>query len=260
MIYGKSDIKEYFRKIGKKYFALYKKSSVESGNAIFKTDEDADSNTDDAFRSFEEVLNMLRTGEYTLICNNDPKVSNRGSNRVDFRISMEDSLAAGSKEAVTGIGSVSGPVDYETMLSKAKLMASEEFEKLMAKKDLEETRKINDDLKKELKEATSRVEDPWNKFIGALAPHAEGIVGGLMGKPAVAAPQLAHAVSGITPDLHLDENATEAEVNAHAQKVFEDFASALQTAKPNEWLQILVQLTNLIKNNPRKFDTALTFL
>ncbi len=258
MIYGKTDIKEYFKKLGKKYFAVYKKGAVDTGNAIFKTEEDADSNADDAFRNFEEVLSMLRTGEYTLICNNDPKISTRGGNREDFRISMDDSDTEKTKDAVTGIGGIGSTIDYDVLAVKANAIADERFEKLMAKRDLEDLKKNHEQTLKDLKDAEARVNDPWNKFIGALAPHADGIVSGLIGKPA--APQLSAAVSGVRPDLHLDENATTAEYKDHAQVVFEEFANELQTAKPNEWLEILVKLTTLIKNNPEKFATALNFL
>ena len=68
--------------------------------------------------------------------NDNSKVSTRGNLRTDFRISMDDSLANQAKDAIQGIGNIAGPIDYETMLSKASVMAKEEFQKLMNEKEL----------------------------------------------------------------------------------------------------------------------------
>ncbi len=259
MLYGKKDTLDYFRKIDKKYFALFKKGTIGEGNPIFRTEEEKESTSDDALRNFEEVLNWLKSGDYSVVCNNDPKVSNRGGFREDFRITMDDSIGSQARDAVSGIGSVSAPaVDVDALMAKAKQWGTEEFEKQMAKRDLEDLKKNHEQLQKDLKDATSKLDDPINKFIGALAPHADGLIGAIMGK--TASPLLTNAVSGVRPDLHLDENATTEEFKDHAQTVFEDFATTLQTIKPTEWLEILVKLTTLMKNNPQKFETALNFL
>lgn len=249
MLIGKKDTLDYFKKLDKKYFALYKKGTVDTGNAIFRTEEDKESTPEDAYRSFEEIMQMLRTGEYTLIINNDPKVANRGGNRVDFRITMEDSLNSQSKEAIGGVG---GVYDTDTMLARAKTMATEEFERLTQKKELDDLKKNHEQLQKDLKEAQNAVQDPWNKLVGAIAPHADSLIGSLIGKPTLT-PMIKPAIGSVSPVV------TEV-TTQHAQEVFEDFVTALQTAKPTEAMEILVKLTTLIKNNPEKFETALNFL
>lgn len=254
MIAGKANITEYFRSLQKKHFALYKRGTVESGNVIYKSNEDEGVDPQRAFEEFERILSMLSSGEYTLICNNDPKVTARGSNRVDFRITLDDSLSNKASDAVGGVAGIGNTFTYEDVVTKAKTIAKDEFQALMDKKELEDSRAKTKELEARVAEAEKKVDDPFNKFISAVAPHAESIIGSLMGTKGTA-PLLTPAVSGVRPDVQLDDN-----VDQHAQQVFENFAMALQTAKPNEWLEILVKLTTLIKENPSKFETALNFL
>ncbi len=261
MIIGKQDIKEYFRKQGKKFFAIYRKGTVETGNPICKNEDKEETDPETALRDFEDWLTLLKTGDYTLIVNNVAKVSERGGNRIDFRITLDESMNNGARDIVQPIAAISGPsYSVEEMLTKAKAMAADEFERLMAKKDAEDMKAKNIELEKELKEVRGKIDDPINKFIGALAPHAEPIIAGILGTSAPIRPLAVAGISNAKPDMHLVENSTDEEVDQHAQKVFEDYALALQTARPNDWLEILVKLTTIVKENPKKFEMALTFL
>ncbi len=107
------------------------------------------------------------------------------------------------------------------------------------------------EVEKELKESDRRTSEPFNKFLAAAAPYSEHIVAGIMGKaPQTLAPVV---LSGVPADaVH--------ESDAEAQEIFENFVQALAEAKPHTWKIILQQLTTLIKSNPTKFETALTFL
>ena len=274
MIYGKQDILAYFRKQSKKYFAIYKRKEESAGSPMFtnsKSDDEQGVDAESALRDFEEVLSWLQSGDYLLMLNDRPKVSERGGNRIEFRVTLEESLGNKIRDIQTApVAGIGGTYSMEDVMSKAKIMALEEFEKLQVKKEAEDLKKKVDDLEKDLKEARQAVDDPINRFIGALSPHAPALVAGIMGTPtipikAAAAPFVGNAISGTrpstaTPDLVVEDNSTEDQLAEHAQQVFENFAEALEAARPSDWLVIMQKLTNVIKNNPQKFEMALNFL
>ncbi len=191
-----------------------------------------------AYESFEQDINLINNGDFELVINDIPKVSSRGGMRIDFRITLEEALSNGVRDiAVSGIN---GPgFSFDEMLKKATEMAEQKFEQLQAKKEADDMRKLVTDLQTELKEAKGKVDDPINKFIGALAPHAEPIIAGLMGSPTK--PFVGTAIGNATPSR-------------------QNYVTALQANRPNDWLEILGKLTNVINENPDKFEMALKFL
>jgi hypothetical protein len=267
MIIGKNDIREYFKKINKKYFAIYYKGGESTGSPIIKS-ENEETDVEKTYGEFEDALSLLRAGEYTLVSNNTSKVAERGGNRINFRITLEESMSAAVKETTTpaAVGALGNTYSVEDMLAKAKIMGSEEFERLMAKHKAEQLQVAHDEFKKRAEDAEKKLEDPFNRFIGALAPHADKFVAGFIGtKPAPAAivpmgagMMFPAKVSGVEHDEQLHDN--EDTSTALIQQAFEDFTTALQNARPDDWLNILAKLTKVIKEDPEKFNTALKFI
>lgn len=246
MIKGKANITTYFEQQHKPYFALFYKGKVESGHShIVRNDkDDADSDYDSAKRLFDEYLNLLSHGDYTLVVDDKKNVTTRGAARIDFNIPMNEATAT---PAVSGAPALS-MADVE---ARASQIAEQKFEQLMLKKENADLKEKNKELEKGLKEAEKSVNEPLNKFIGALAPHSETIVAGIFGKQSAPAGEL--AISNVTPD-HV------AEADPEAQAICEEFIKTLAAAKPNEWKDILKKLTGLIKDNPGKFNMALNLL
>lgn len=244
MIIGKKNITDYFDQIRYPYYAIFQRGKVESGNSIFRNDKgEKEHDVSSGREHFERSLSVLDAGEYTIIISEKPNVTTRGSNRVDFRISVNEAVPVSANVPVASIGSVS----IEDVDRRATEIAEKKFAELMLKKKADDLETELAETKKELREAEKRVTDPWNKFIGALAPHSEHIISGLF--PAVRQPL---PVSGIRPD--------ETGTDQDSQTVIENFITALSEAKPDDWKQILNKLTDLIQNNPSKLDLALNLL
>lgn len=249
MVVGKNNITAMFEEWQLPYFAIFYKGKIETGNAIVRNDKDEkDYDFITGKHRFEKTLDLLSYGEYTIVVSKEKDVTKRGGTRVDFKIPVnEASQNPGvAVQQMAGIGAIS----MEDVERRANEIAENKFTQLMDRRELADTKEKLKETERELREAEKKVGDPFNKFIGALAPHSESIVAGLMGRPAQIATTV---VSGINADA-VAENDTD------AQKIMEDFIDALAASKPNTWKQILQQFTILIKDNPSKFDTALTFL
>lgn len=253
MIVGKQQVQAYFDSISKPYFAIFAKGQVEKGNSIFRNDknnEDREIDQADARREFERTLDFLSYGDYTLIASDKKDVTTRGSNRVDFKIPISEvnnTTAQNNAPAVAGLGI--GAVSLDQVEATASAIAEKKFTELMIKKENADLKEKNKELEAQLKEANKASSEPLNKLLTAVAPHSEHIVAGLFGRT-IQAPL---TVSGITPD-------STGGPDPNAQKIMEDFVAALSEQKPHEWLQIIKQLTQLIKTDPQKFETALKFL
>lgn len=264
MIIGKNDIKEYFKKINKKYFAIYYRGKIETGSPIIKT-ENEETDVEKTYNDFEDALSLLRAGEYSLVSNNTFKVSERGGNRIDFRITLEESMGSGIKETTvpTAVNGIGGSYSMDDVINKAKVLAGEEFEKLMAKHDVERLKTEHAAMLKRAEEAEKKLEDPINRFIGALAPHSDKFVAGIFGTnslPAAIVPMTIlpnQKISGVEHDERVVDND---EATEQTQQIFESFVAALQVARPQDWLAILVKLTTVIQTDPDKFNTALKFI
>ena len=135
MIIGKRDIQQYFDKCSKNLFKIYKAGTTNSGNPVYGNnsgDEATEVDFESAKADFMDILELLKHGDYTLILDNYKKdgiKNGKGQSRIDFRIPVSETLEAGAKNVIAQIGN-SGSFDYETMLTKAKEMAKDEFEKL----------------------------------------------------------------------------------------------------------------------------------
>lgn len=252
MIKGKEPIKAYFETQGKPYFAIYYKGKVESGNSIYTNDSKGKENEiqidfEIALRKFDELLGWLSAGDYTLIVNDKPGVTQRGCNKVDFNISVSESMPGHPGSVSPGVPAITG-VSLQEVEQKATQIAESKFRQMMQEKELQDLKERNKELEKENKELEKAKSEPINKFLGAISPHAPDIISGLMGRPMASAP-----ISGIKPD---ETGNTDLE----GQKLFEDFAESLVNARPNDWKVIIQKLTSLINNDPAKFQTALNFL
>jgi hypothetical protein len=247
MITGKAAILQYFESIAQPYFAIFYKGQVEKGNAIFRNDKEGDREYDfpEGKAKFENTLELLGYGDYTVVIAEKKNVTARGCSRVDFKIGIQEA-AAPAQQQVAGIGSVS-MADVE---AKANEIATKRFQELIDKKELVDTKAQLAEMQKEVKDYERKVNDPFNKFLNAAAPHAEHIISGLFGTKQQ---QAAVVLSGVNAD-------EVGEADATGQQIIENFIETLAAAKPDNWQAILLQLTTLIKQDPAKFETALKFL
>ena len=284
MIIGKRDIQQYFDKCSKNLFKIYKAGTTNSGNPVYSNSGFDETTTDVDFESakadFMDILELLKHGDYTLILDNykkDGVKNGKGQSRIDFRIPVNEALEIGAKNVMEHIGST-GVFDYETMLTKAKEMAKDEFEKLETRRLLACAEKDRDEAKKEARDYEKKLQDPFNKFIGAISPHITSIVAGITGKPGALVPL---RVSGVQPDQTLEDNGYQAHQESsedhtdiipqdmnelsdaeiqHRTEVIENFVMAISAKRPNDWLKIVEDLTRIIRDKPEKFAMALNFL
>lgn len=255
MIVGKAAILKYFESIGEAYFAIFYKGQIEKGNPIFRNDKDAEKEFTpaEAKESFERTLELLQYGDYSVVISDKKNVTNRGNNRVDFKIGLNEAAPANQGAPAPNYSPAIGGLTMEDVEKKANEIAAKQFQQLMDKKELTDTKAKLVELEKENRELETRVNEPWNKFITAAAPHSETIIAGLMGNGA-----------GRTATAHVPLSGVEADSidgpDVTAQQTIENFVTALAERKPNDWQAILQRFTDLIKNDPNKFETALTFL
>lgn len=248
MTQGKAQILAMYEEIKQPYFALFYKGQVEKGNAIRRNDkEEKDYDYQEGKQAFERVLELITHGDYTIVLGDSKDVTRRGGNRFDFKIPVGE----GAATAVQHIAAVGG-LTMEEVETRASQIAETKFNSLMDKRELADTKEKLALAEKELRETEKRIHDPFNKLVGALAPHSENIIAGIMGRKPVIASTI---VSGAVPDAVGEGVSDEA-----AQKSLERFVEVLSAAKPSEWVNIIDSLTNLIENQPEKFDMALTFL
>ena len=252
MITGKIPITDYFNQVQKPYFAIFYKGQVEKGNAIFRNDKEGSEQDFESGRAdFDRTLAFLSHGDYTVVISEKQNVTTRGANRVDFRIPVSEAAPAAGAAGIQGTGAVAGTVTLEEVERKANEIADKRFKALMAEKELTDTKAELAETKKELKEAEKKATEPWTKLVTALSPHTKNIIAGLFPNSGAAVANL--QLSGLKPDAT-------GEGDPDAQKTFEDFLEALSSACPDDWKKILVKLTNLIKESPDKFETAINFL
>ncbi len=250
MVVGKAHIVSMFEEVGHPYFAIFYKGQQEKGNSIVRNDKDEkEFDFASGKLKFERSLELLGSSEYTLISSDTKDVTRRGGNRVDFKIPVSE----GNNNAPVTQQAAVGSLSMDEVETRAKSIATQMFEQLMDKRELADVKAKNTELEKELRESEKRVTDPFNKLVGALAPHSENIIAGIMGRrPAVAAT----IVSGTIPDA-VGEHADNTE---EAQAALESFVEAISKAKPLTWISIVAKLTDLIKTDLDKFETALKFL
>jgi hypothetical protein len=246
MIEGKKEILEYFVSIGKPYFALFYTKKVESGNAIRRNDkEEKEYDLTEGKECLERILSALSYGDYTLIINDTKDVTKRGHLETNFRIPLNESNNTNNN--VAAVGAIPG-----TGITKedAYKIADERFEQLMIKNENTTLKEKLSTAEKEVKELQAKVSGPWADAVAALAPHTTTIISGLFGTAAVV-PQL--AISGALPSSVGEGD------EAQQQAIFQNFVTALSTARPNDWLEIIQKLTVLAADS-NKLEMALKFI
>ena len=244
MIIGKQAILEFFDMQAKPYFAVFKRGNIKAGNALDRNDKDEQTEDEKGTtldftvgrERFERVLNLVSYGEYSLVLNSNANLAARGRIETDFKILITE--AAQAAQPVAGIGSVSTGLTKED----AEKIADERFEKQMLKRDLEDVKAKLTTAEKDLKEAERKVNDPINTLIGKVAPYSDKIIAGFF--PQAAAPVAQLRVSGVEPHSTGDGD-------VDAQVAMENFAIALQAARPNTWIEIIVKLTALAKDESK---------
>lgn len=255
MVSGKANLAAWFKIQNKPIFAIFRRGKEDSGNPVF-TNKDRESETMESANAFlDQCLSLISTGDFFVYCYTPGGSSSKGRSETHFNISMNEAPAL-QQNVQQHISGMNGGFDYETMMNKAKEMATEQFLQLQSKAKLEAAEKELLELKKENRELNNKLQTPINKIIGELHPYIGSIAEQLGFKRPL-------AISGVPHDTHLEENSPH-EINGdqaeEMNKAVHAFCEALHELYPNEWIAIINKLTTTIKNEPGKIKMALNFL
>lgn len=265
MIIGIDKIFEHFDIQQKKYFAvfyrnkmqnsIYRNCKIELDKGLAKEDKleakkqhDENYTFQQAKESFEKYIYILGPGEYTLVVSDNIDATQRGNSTVDFKILVGES---NTNYAVHSVGAV-----HSTGITteQAEKIADERFAKLMMETDNKTLKEKVVAAEKEIKELEGKVNKPMTDLIGSIAPHVGphlgSWLGNFLGAPATI-PQL--AISGALPSSVGEGD------EAQQQQIFQNFVTALSTARPNDWLEIIQKLTVLAADS-NKLEMALKFI
>lgn len=214
-----------------RYWAIYYKGKVESGNFICRSKTDDNLPFDESYSDLQKKMELLDRGSYTIIANDKPKVSERGGARYDFDISIADEAL---KHAVNPINQQPGIMGFDQVNEIATNKAKELLENFKLQQENEQLKKENAELKKidrELEQASSR---RWEMAIGMLKPFAESIMAGKLNTGQIA---------GMQPASEVPE--------ASQQEELENICTTLEKHFPNgEWIALLKKLCVKLDNDP----------
>lgn len=253
MIRGKDNILKWFELQNKPYYSIFRKGQEASGNFVFSNRDKEDQDISSANDSLNFSLSLISNGEYFIYCSDKKDASSKGRSETHFAISINETAAPAAAQ-ISGTGG--GAFDYETMMSKAREMATEQFEKLQLKSELANAKEKLKEVEKDNKDLQQKINAPWTKVIDQIHPYVGSIAEQLGFKKSGQAFQ----VSALPADESLVDNEITPDQAENMNKVVHDFCEALQEYSPDQWLVIMARLTAAIKADPKKIEMALTFL
>lgn len=251
MIKGQNAVLDYFDLVNGandgtyKFFSIFKRGTVEKGNAIISTPSDNDWTLERAKDLLSRWLGMQQYGEFTIIVNDNEKASARGSKRQDFIIDPGMTMNAPA---------VSGPpaITPEMINDEVSRKVTEILDKREKERQLVELQNKVGVLEKENRELTKQASDPWNKVISGIEPYVPDILKD-MGI-------LRHTVAGIpqteAKPLSAEDQAADDQINARSEAAFEKIIKA----RPSDWLELLELLANALEKNPSLGDKVKMFI
>jgi hypothetical protein len=272
MIYGRNNLLAWFDALPETYvyFSIYRKGKIESGNAVFTNKEETNTVKPESRQKLDNYLKILGSGEFEIIANDKPMLTVKGRQEIAFTISQNEYNQT-QQQPMQGIGNInSGVPDGYISKTEAAEIAQKKFEELMLKKENEDLKAKVAALEKDNKEFDRKLKGPWQEVISGIAPYAGGIL-----KSMGIIPEPLANVAGIPANKNLPNNtdmptqqpANEAEVieltpeqQQQATIIITDFNNSLATVFPDNWLQILQQLTHTLQTNPGKIQTAIQYL
>jgi len=250
MIEGRKNVNSWFEQTGKPYWIIYHKGKVESGNPSYRSDEREGVTNTDALNELKKVLQIIGRGAYTIIASDKAQITAKGTYREDFEISVTESTEGA---VIGGIQPAAAQVSGITAEDVAKAV-KDGIDRYRTERELEDLRKQNEDLKKEVKELEKAKNDPWNKLVTTIAPHAEPIISGLMGRPTA-------QVAGLPHSEKLDDNATivETDLTPEQNEQLSYVCSVFAKHDP-DWLTTLKKMADKLEDSPQLLNMIKSFL
>lgn len=254
MVKGKKELLSYFDLQNLPYFTIYQKSEVGSGRPWATNTGEENIDVATARPVFESFVQHMAAGEYRVFLNDKNKTTEKGAICTDVRIGVAEddkvTVHTGTPAGVAGLV----PEGYVSK-QEAEQIATDKFQQMMLKHQLEDLKAKAERLERENKELSRAKAEPWDKFLVAATPHIPQLIAGIFGT---------NQVAGIPANEPLPDNAEVGELSQEEQQlnqqVTEDFVMALYNKKPNNWRDIIKALTRMIKEDPNTFEMALTFL
>lgn len=242
MINGAQNTVLWFEETNLSYWAIYKKGETEKGIWVCKSSEADEVSAGAARDELKRKIAILDRGTYTITATDKPKGQPRGFFKTDFELDTRSSSAAPIVQTTTGISQQ----DVEVQIKKALDDYKRDQEYQSLKRELEESKKENRELKK-------KIDDPWNKVIGAISPYSDKIISGMFNQPA--------QVAGLNPAKDLDNNNTSQglEITDEQEATIKGFLQTL-IASDADWENTLKKLDNKIKANPGVISMVKNFL
>jgi hypothetical protein len=251
MVRGTQDIIAWFSNSNMPYWRIYSHKGIVSGNLIMQSEQKENQSHGDALEDLRAKLKVLNRGTFTIAAFPEPnRLPTKGYWFTDFEVTQGDTATA-------AVAAISGPQISDTDI-QARIDAA--LNKYKTEQELAELKKENAELKKEKKELEKSVNEPWNKVLGALAPHSDKIISGIF-------PQA--QVAGIpTPDAGPEENdlqdaeVIESETTALTpaqQEILSEFVTTLAT-NDHDWENTLKRLTKAITEKPSMIAMVKNFI
>jgi hypothetical protein len=246
MVRGTSDIVTWFQNTNMPYWRIYPQKNIAGGNIVMQSRQEDGQSAGDALEDLKQKLRSINRGSFTMAAFPEPnKLPTKGYHYTDIEIPANE-----AQQAI-----IAGPVgltqeDVNRQITAALTAHTEKLEKQQLEKKLAELEKENKELKKS-------VDEPWNKVIGALAPHAEKLIPGYFHHQAVAG---LPAPDKQPVDNKIEEKPEETvNLNEEQQEAVSDFLAVLMESDP-EWLDTLRRLAKKIKENPSMISMVKNFI
>ena len=254
MIHGRMNVLAWFdAQTNKPYFSIFRNKGGDNSNPVFTNRDHENETTASARARLDSFLNLLATGEFFIVANENEKTTAKG--RAETAFSLSQSEQSHTTPSISGIG-----VGYLTP-EQADQRAQDQFTRLMTEHELKSVKERVKELEKENKELNNKISGPWNKVVDTVAPHIGTILGslGLTGATATPLPVSGHPESH-TLDNNENVGEVTAEQNERINKALLPFCEALAKRYPNEWISIIERLTVAINEKPAMIDMALKML
>lgn len=246
MVRGYTDIYMWFQNTAMPYWRVYAHKNIQSGNVIMQSRQEEGRSHGDGLEELQHKLKVLNRGTFTLVAYPTPeRLPTKGYHFTDIEITNEKTAEPMQ---------ISGPVGLSE--SEVTRRIDEALTAYKTKEELADLKKKVTELERENKELKGSVDAPMNKFLGAIAPYSDRIVGHFF-------PQQANVAGFPQPSAGPeDSNIIDAEVidNLSPEELaVQKFVDVLSANDPG-WVQTLQQLTTAIQGNPSLIGMVKKFI
>lgn len=253
MVRGTTDIINWFENSGMNYWAIYSHKGIGSGNRVIQSKQEEGRSAGDALEDLKAKIKVLSRGTFTMVAyNTAERLPTKGYQFTDIEISQEANTPA--LQSIAGAPAL-GEADIQSRIDASVKSALEGYKR---EQEVVELRSKLAASEKERKELEKSVNDPWNKIIGAIAPHSEKIIAGIF--PGSPAAQVAGFPSAdpMPEDNAIAEPET-SELTTEQQDAVSNFLTTL-VEHDTDWLNTIRRLTTAIQKNPGMIGMVKNFI